>query len=774
MKYAPVPSQALGIIDQMSNYTFQNLSGAEFELLARDLLQEELGIFIESFTTGRDGGIDLRFSKDKNNTIVQCKRYTKLSDLKTKLKSEKDNLQELSPDRYILFTSVGLTPLNKEEIQEIFKPFEIPSTDILGRDDINALLSRYEKVEKRHHKLWLSSTHILDRIQNSKTYNQTTFEEDIIKKNIKLYVQNDSYTEALDILSKERFVMISGIPGIGKSTLARILVYNLLADGANEFIFLSENIGEAYSLLSKDKKQVFLFDDFLGKRNFFKNNFSTNEDRRIIEFINKVRESKHAYLIFTTREYILNQAKIEFENLNELEDNIKCVIDLEKYNKLDRSKILYNHLFFSNLPIEYINSLLQEGRFITLIDHKNYNPRIIESVLKNSVWKSISPEDFYDKFHGFFDNPTQVWKHAYENQISEFSKCLLAILMTTDAPIFMNDLNSAIQRFAQTHNQKYDIKYSQFEFEKSLKELEDCFIITNKDTNNQYIVNFQNPSILDFLIQYFQDKTTILADILGTAPFINQFNDNFTSTQSYKRKIQLNAELITTIVHRFVTDYEFLGYSSIHSYRDRKTGQIAYRKYRMSEIGKLRIIVTNIDYNSFPELQSLVHEKFLEIEPSDLEDSDEINTYIRILDASEKLLKEEIDITEKLEDLFTALYNLDDLHEFEELKYALPLEFDRILENSDFILKVESILKETISESDSYEIEDIQKEVERYGDEFNFSTDDLMYEIQDRVIKEQQKEAEYYMSREEREPSPISPKEPDINTEIINMFDSLK
>ncbi len=60
----------------MNNYNFETLSGNEFEILTRDLLQEEFGFALESFKSGRDNGIDLRYaSGDNNSLIVQCKHY---------------------------------------------------------------------------------------------------------------------------------------------------------------------------------------------------------------------------------------------------------------------------------------------------------------------------------------------------------------------------------------------------------------------------------------------------------------------------------------------------------------------------------------------------------------------------------------------------------------------------------------------------------------------------------------------------------------------------
>ena len=66
----------------MANYNFLNLSPYEFENLTRDLLQKHLECYIESFTNGRDGGIDLRCAKF-GNTIIQCKRYDNFNNLKS-------------------------------------------------------------------------------------------------------------------------------------------------------------------------------------------------------------------------------------------------------------------------------------------------------------------------------------------------------------------------------------------------------------------------------------------------------------------------------------------------------------------------------------------------------------------------------------------------------------------------------------------------------------------------------------------------------------------
>ncbi|MCH8868245.1 MAG: restriction endonuclease, partial [Chloroflexi bacterium] len=100
-------------------YDFKMLSSQDFEELTRDLLQKEWKVRLEAFKTGRDSGIDLRYSTIESQTetvIVQCKHYavSGYDSLYRQLRTEElPKVKALSPERYVLVTSVGLTPGNK-------------------------------------------------------------------------------------------------------------------------------------------------------------------------------------------------------------------------------------------------------------------------------------------------------------------------------------------------------------------------------------------------------------------------------------------------------------------------------------------------------------------------------------------------------------------------------------------------------------------------------------------------------------------------------------
>ena len=104
----------------MPSYDFRSLSPIDFEVLVRDLLQKELALSLESFKPGKDLGIDFRFTTNKDNTVVvQCKHYVESGFdalLYVLVAKELSKITLLNPSRYIVATSVGLNPVQKDAI----------------------------------------------------------------------------------------------------------------------------------------------------------------------------------------------------------------------------------------------------------------------------------------------------------------------------------------------------------------------------------------------------------------------------------------------------------------------------------------------------------------------------------------------------------------------------------------------------------------------------------------------------------------------------------
>ena len=79
-------------------------------------------------------------------------------------------------------TSIGLTPKNKADIQEIFRPYIKRSEDIFGRDDLNNLLGLFPTVVEQYDSLRLAGINGLEEILNRDQLVRREMEEEAKRK----------------------------------------------------------------------------------------------------------------------------------------------------------------------------------------------------------------------------------------------------------------------------------------------------------------------------------------------------------------------------------------------------------------------------------------------------------------------------------------------------------------------------------------------------------------------------------------------------------------
>lgn len=510
----------------MLNYSFETLSYNEFETLVRDLLQEEFGIMLESFKSGRDKGIDLRYAPSEDNSlIVQCKHYvgsgtTKLiADLKN---HESPKVKKLSPQRYIIATSVGLTPLNKDEIAGIF-PSCTSTSDIYGRDDLNNLLARHPKVESSHYKLWLSSTHVLEALVKSATINRTRLDLERIHGKLKYYVQNVSFIKAKEILDQQHYCIISGIPGIGKTTLAEALFIDHVSQGF-EPVRIYRSIDEGFEMFKQGMRQVFYFDDFLGTTTFDENSLERNEDKQLLNFLKSVHNSSgEKKLILTSRDYILKQAKLSFESIRTTDlKPYLCIINLHNYTRFNKAEILYNHLYFSELSKKHIADLLKDRQYLAVIDHPNYSPRVIEWMTQMKNRWPQREHDFAIAFLEALDNPMDLWRHAFERNLSLSAQYVLWALISLPDRVRIDDLERVFLPFQRYMAEHFMHSIDATDFYDALEEIEGTFIEIDFLAARVRVTQFHNPSIRDFLENYLSEHEVVIHLLVRSAQFFSQ------------------------------------------------------------------------------------------------------------------------------------------------------------------------------------------------------------------------------------------------------------
>lgn len=497
------------------SYRFNNLSSADFEDLARDLIGEGVGVRFEAFTSGPDGGIDGRHApgRGQSDLILQAKHYeqSSVSQLEAAVRKERPAIDRLQPGRYILATSKGLSPANKASLSTIIGSSLKSEGDIFGSDDLQALLRKFPVIEKAHIKLWLSSAAILDRVVRSASHAYAAITKEEIEAKVKVYVQNPSFAEAADRLEKHHLLIISGPPGVGKTTLGEMLAYSYL--GKEWELVPIRSLEDGFAAIVDAKKQVFLFDDFLGKIALDRQALAA-KDSDLSRFMNRVRRSQNARFILTTRAYILEDARRHSENLaDEKLDVTKYVLDVGVYARRIKAKILFNHLVVAQTPEDHVRALIESEKIPRIVDHKNYNPRVIEWMTDGIHIADVKASEYADTFLEMLANPTRLWDKAFRNHIDE--KCrhlLMAMFFSSEQGVRIDELSRAFNSLHPALCSKYGVSHGPKDFEEALKILEGGFVnISGK------MVSYVNPSVRDYIKDYLSGDDELLKEFGPTA-----------------------------------------------------------------------------------------------------------------------------------------------------------------------------------------------------------------------------------------------------------------
>lgn len=506
----------------MLNYG--NLNDVEFEYLCQDVMTAKLGVEMHRFAPGRDGGIDLRDGAQE--IMVQVKHYynSSASRLISSLEKELDKVKEVKPKQYYVCCSKQLTPQNVSEIYNIFKDYMKSADNILTLNEIDGFLSNGSNTEilKRHHKLWIAPH---DIIQTLNTYDidiDSWAMTDSVESDVKLFVQTQAYRRALAYLLNGKSICIIGDPGVGKSLTSKMLAYYFIKENYRlRYTTDGMNLSGLKRALSQDPKvpEIIVLDDCFGQVYF---NMKDTQENELLSLIKYINSNPNKLLIINSRVTIFNEATNRtpelFTSMNKGEYMLYR-LNLDEMSDIDKALILYNHLYFSGMATDYFAEIKKNKRYMSVINHRNYNPRIIEYVCNCAICDEVPVADYYRFVVNSLDNPNRVWRDEYERRLNVADRILLTTLYSlTSTSIPIECLRYCFD-YRIGLNRNVDVSVDRFKKSLVILEKSTVKIADNKGVKS---VAFANPSIVDFLGAFLQENTAEARNMIDTAVSVRQ------------------------------------------------------------------------------------------------------------------------------------------------------------------------------------------------------------------------------------------------------------
>lgn len=535
----------------------RQLEWMDFQNLARDVIQIREGILFESFKEGRDSGIDGRFCNDKGTVILQAKRYGEYKTLRKSLKEESKKVRKLHPERYILVVSLPLTEGQKDELMQLFQGYIKQTGDLVSSDDLNNYLShpQYACVIRNYPKLWAAGGIVLQELVREAINNSVEEESRqqliLTKEARETFVATRIYHNAVDMLEKQNCVVISGQPGAGKSTLARIIaLYYIEIMHFEKFIWTTSSVEKLMSLYVSEQKQVFVIDDIWGQV-FYAERKHDQEMSYLEQLLFRIKRDKNKILIITTREYIYQQATAKHSVIRSIIERYKLICHVDTYTDAEKAGILFSHLNNANLAAKYIWPIY--FRTEEIVEMPDYNPRIIDLFLQNNDPWNDTPYEFVERFIKNIRNPFTFWEDIF-SRLTKEARLLALIAFISQGemePVGMEDLEKTYYHCLSHVKNPLENTRNYFA---CISELEKTIIRvdTYYSNSDEKVLRFRTPAAQDFLLKHMKENIGYYGPVLlDGVCYLNQLIFLMDAD-----KIHLSDELYMKALHLFIKRFK--------------------------------------------------------------------------------------------------------------------------------------------------------------------------------------------------------------------------
>jgi hypothetical protein len=425
----------------MTQYKLDDLGWLSFERLSQALLKAQFGWALESWGGSKDLGRDA-YSEidltDKYNqsisgpSVFQCKfvsnsQIDKVGSAKNLINAVDIECELIRqrikvgkwrlPKSYILLTNCHLSVATRAKIiARLNNCIQDCTVMLQGYSDICALLDNNPAIRISYPEL-MGICEALRSIDTNITRDIAERTETALcqaQDVRKVFVATQAYYEALDKLNQYNFVVLTGAPEMGKTTIGRILG---LAKYENKWDFLDcRNSNDYFRVRDDTRSQLFFADDAFGSNSFDPN--STLEWSRDIAKIIHRLDAKH-WFIWTSRSVPLNEALIQLkldESFRNFPEPAKIIVNASNLTIGEKAQIFYRHAKAAGLSQGEKDLIKKHAIFI--VKHPDFTPLRIRRFVSEHIRTIFTQLSSADSLHG----STKMIMHLINIAIRQYTE----------------------------------------------------------------------------------------------------------------------------------------------------------------------------------------------------------------------------------------------------------------------------------------------------------------------------------------------------------------
>ncbi|MEZ4459395.1 MAG: restriction endonuclease [bacterium] len=502
-------------------YNLHKLGWKAFEDVIVEVHRVLLGETVTPFRTGADEGRDgfyrghstKEYRKHVPNgakVVVQCKHSGTpgegivWSDVSGELEKVRALRVAGEVDLYVIATNKRLSASAEAEIRRKFEAIDGLTCLVLGEEWVESTIDGQFRLLRRVPRLY--GVGDLSQILSTTVAEQTQLVLEELSGELAVFVPTPAFRKAVAAMEDHGLVFVVGPPASGKSAIATNLCVALGAENPDIEVLRVENPAQFSEMWSaRDSNKLFWIEDVFGETRL--DQTRAENWQRVFEKIWTALKAGNRF-IFTCRDYILNESHAVIRK--SLLDRFRArtiFVETSELSSEDRSRILYNHIKFGDLPNELKTRL--KPHLPAVARSSSFTPELARRLGTLRFHHALEASYSEKAILHFIEEPL----HFFEEVIHDLSKpqqASIALLLLSG-----NALSSPVEGIPASVERAYGVTIS--DVREALRTLEGSLtrlVIIGSD--REWRVH--HPSMIDAMHKLLRDDLAMLDLFLDAAP----------------------------------------------------------------------------------------------------------------------------------------------------------------------------------------------------------------------------------------------------------------